>query len=82
MNGAFGSPITAFSEWFSSTMMNTRSSRTPCWPSAGRWPDAAALLAASPMESAASAVADIAAPNLTRLAVVLMRIDASRADAA
>jgi hypothetical protein len=34
------------------------------------------------MESAASAVADIAAPNLTRLAVVFMRIDASRADAA
>src|SRR5256886_15164241 len=54
MNGAFGSPITPFAEWFSSTMMNTRSSRT--WSPPDLWLAAgvAPLGADSPTVSAAA----------------------------
>ena len=54
MYGVLGSPITLFAEWFSSTMMNTRSSRT--WSPPRPWlaVGVAPLGADSPTVSAAA----------------------------
>src|SRR6266545_2649860 len=64
MNGAFGSPITPFAEWFSSTMMNARSSLTWLPPDPWLATGAAPLDADSPTVSAAAtpATAPVALP--------------------
>src|SRR5690242_19138266 len=54
MYGVLGSPITLFAEWFSSTMMNTRSSRTWSPPRPPLAVGVAPLGADSPTVSAAA----------------------------
>src|SRR6476620_2368208 len=54
MYGVLGSPITLFAEWFSSTMMNTRSSRTWLPPDPWLAAGVAPLGADSPTVSAAA----------------------------
>src|SRR6476646_1315248 len=73
MYGAFGSPITPLAEWFSSTMMNTRSSRT--WSPPDPWlaTGVAPLGADSPTVSAAATPAtDATARTFARLVLKTM----------
>src|SRR6185437_2334254 len=72
MYGVLGSPITLFAEWFSSTMMNTRSSRTWLPPDPWLATGAAPLGADSPTVSAAATPAT--APTARTFARFVRRV--------
>ena len=84
MYGVLGSPITLFAEWFSSTMMNTRSSRT--WSPPRPWlaVGVAPLGADSPTVSAAATPAtDATARTFARLVLkTMLTLQLQRADSA
>ena len=84
MNGAFGSPITPFAEWFSSTMMNARSSRTWLPPTPWLATGVAPLGADSPTVSAAATPATApTARTFARLVLkTMLTLQLQRADPA
>src|SRR4029077_13978234 len=82
MYGVLGSPITLFAEWFSSTMMNTRSSRTwlppDPWLATGVAPlgaDSSTVSAATPPATAPTARAFARLVLKTMLPLQLQQAD-------
>src|SRR6185437_14874250 len=84
MYGAFGSPITPLAEWFSSTMMNARSSRT--WSPPDPWlaTGVAPLGSDSPTVSAAATPATAPTARIFARLVLktMLTLQLQRADSA